>query len=61
MLVKIHSLISASLRTGSEDADLLEFWLRHVGSFGQDRDVTAYSIYGYKVTWSTIMNVSACP
>lgn len=58
MLVQIHSLISASLRTSSEDADLFEFWLRHVSAFGEDKDVTAYNIYGYKVTWSTIMNVS---
>lgn len=56
MLVKMHSLIVASIRTGSEDADLFEFWLRHVGSFGEDKDVTAYCIYGYKVTWSTIIN-----
>lgn len=59
MLVQIHSLIGASLKTGSADADLFEFWLRHVGSFGEDRDVTAYCIYGYKVTWSTIINIDS--
>lgn len=58
MLVQIHSLIAASMKTGCEDAQLFEFWLRHVNSLGEDRDMMAYSFYGYKVTWSSILNVS---
>lgn len=58
LLVQVHSLISASLRTSSEDADLFEFWVRHIRSFGEDRDVMSYKIFGYKITWATILNVS---
>lgn len=40
------------------DQDLLEFWLRHIQAYGLDKDAMSYKIYGYKVTWSTILNVS---
>lgn len=59
MLVQVHSLISASLKSGGEDAALFDFWLRHVNTFGEDKDATAYNLYGYKVTWSNILNVSS--
>lgn len=58
LLPQIHALISVSIMAGT-DHDLLEFWLRHIQAYGLDKDAMSYKIYGYKVTWSTILNVSS--
>lgn len=57
LLPKCHGLISALTEAGN-DHDLLEFWLRHIQAYGTDRDAMSYKIYGYKITWSSILNVS---
>jgi len=55
LLPQIHSVISG-LTIAERDNDLLEFWLRHIMAYGTDKDAMSYKIYGYKITWSSILN-----
>jgi hypothetical protein len=58
MLAKIHSLIGTSIRAGSDDADLFDFWLRQIVKLGEEQHAFAYEIYGHKITYSNIMKLN---
>lgn len=57
---QIHRFIGACM-SANTDHDLLEFWLRHIQTSALDKDALSYRIYGYKITWSSILNVSESP
>lgn len=57
MLPKFHSLICSFTFAGT-DHDLFEFWLRQIATFKIDMGGMFYTLYGYHISWGTILSVS---